>query len=118
MRSLKRSMCAAILCLQAIVLGLTTPVLISVSEVPKGTALVLGLGLSVASIVVAGLLRAEWAYWLGWLIQIGSIALGFKVPAMFALGAIFLALWAAAYLMGRRIDHERAQAYAAYEAPH
>jgi hypothetical protein len=38
MSSAQRSMCAAMLALQAVVLGLTTPVMISVADVSVGTA--------------------------------------------------------------------------------
>ena len=38
------------------------------------------------------------------------------VPMMFVLGAIFALLWATAYFLGRKIERERAVAYAAFEA--
>ena len=52
-------MCAAVLCLEAIVLGLTTPVMITLTDVSTSTALVIGLGLAVACLLLAGLLRAR-----------------------------------------------------------
>lgn len=110
MRSLQRSMCAAILSLEAVVLGLTTPVMISVTEVPWQAAVATGVGLMVACVLVAGLLRRASAYVLGWVIQLAAIGLGFVVPVMFGLGAVFLALWWAAYALGARIDHEKAEA--------
>jgi hypothetical protein len=109
-------MCAAVLTLEAIALGLTTPVLITVADVPLGISLAIGLGLAALCIVVAGMLRAEWAYGLGWTIQVAAVLLGFLVPAMFFLGAIFALLWGAAWFLGRKIERERAEAYAAYEA--
>ncbi|KQY63665.1 hypothetical protein ASD66_21825 [Nocardioides sp. Root151] len=109
-------MCAGILTLEAIALGLTTPVLITIADVSVGTALTLGLGLAVACIVAAGMLRAEWAYGLGWAIQVAAIALGFLVPTMFFLGGLFALLWGTAYFLGKKIERERAAAYAAYEA--
>lgn len=109
MRSAQRSMCATMLTLQAVVLGLTTPVMISVASVPVGTALAVGLGLTVACVVAAGMLRQSWAYYLGWTIQVASLALGFVVPMMFFLGAVFAALWAGAYFLGAKIDRERAE---------
>ncbi len=115
-RSPRRGMCAAVLSLQAITLGLTTPVLISIADVAVSTALVVGLGLMVACLLVAGLLRAEWAYWLGWVIQAAAVALGFVIPLMFVLGAIFALLWGTAYFLGRKIERERAAAYAALDA--
>ena len=115
-RSPRRGMCAAVLTLESIALGLTTPVLITISDVAVGTALVIGLGLAVACLVVAGMLRREWAYGLGWAIQVGAVALGFLVPLMFFLGGLFALLWATAYLLGRKIERERAAAYAAWDA--
>lgn len=107
MRSAQRSMCAAMLALQAVVLGLTTPVMITVAGVPTGTALVIGLGLTAACLVVAGLLRQRWAYVVGWAIQVASVALGVVIAIMIPLGVIFGALWAGAYFLGAKIDRER-----------
>ena len=115
-RSPRRGMCAAVLCLEAIVLGLTTPVLITIANVDTGVALLVGLGLAVLCLLVAGMLRSEWAYALGWLIQVAAIALGFWIGLMFFLGGVFAALWATAYLLGRRIERERAAAFAAFDA--
>jgi uncharacterized membrane protein YciS (DUF1049 family) len=109
MRSAQRSLCAAMLGFQAVVLGLTTPVMISVESVSVGAALGVGLGLAVACVLVAGMLRRQWAYSLGWIIQGASLALGFVVPIMFLLGAIFGSLWAGAYFLGAKIDRERAE---------
>lgn len=115
-RSPRRGMCAAVLGLEAIVLGLTTPVLIMVADVATGPALAIGLGLAAACLLLAGLLRAEWAYELGWAVQGAAIGLGWVIPLMFLLGGIFALLWGAAYLLGRKIERERAAAYAAFEA--
>ena len=113
-RSPRRGMCAAVLSLEAITLGLTTPVLISIAGVATGTALGVGLGLALACLLLAGMLRAEWAYAAGWVVQGAAIALGSVIPLMFVLGAIFALLWGAADLLGRKIERERAAAWAAY----
>jgi len=110
MRSPRRGMCAAILALEGITLGLTTPVMIAIADVPARSAVLIGVGLMVACLVLAGMLRAEWAYGLGWAIQVAAIALGFVVPMMFGLGLVFGALWATAYFLGRKIERERAAA--------
>jgi hypothetical protein len=106
---MQRRLCAAILTLEAIALGLSTPVLISVAGVSTATGLLIGLGLAVACVLVAGMLRRPWAYAVGWAIQVAAIALGVVVHSMFVLGAIFLALWATAYFLGRKIEVERAE---------
>jgi uncharacterized membrane protein YciS (DUF1049 family) len=109
MRSVQRSLCAAMLILQAVVLGITTPVMISVADVDVSTAVWVGLGLTLACVVTSGLLRRSWAYLLGWAVQVASIGLGFVVPMMFFLGIVFAALWAGAYFLGRKIDVEKAE---------
>jgi len=115
-RSPRRGMCAAVLSLEAIALGLTTPVMITIADVDTSTALSVGLGLAVVCLLLAGALRAEWAYVAGYVVQVAAIALGFLVPVMFGLGAIFAALWAGADLLGRKIERERAEAWAAYRS--
>jgi len=112
MRSPRRGMCAAILSLEAIALGLTTPVMISVADVSVGRAVLIGLGLALACVILAGLLRSEWAYAVGWAIQIGAVALGFVIPLMFVLGGIFALLWGMGYFLGRKIEREREEAFA------
>ena len=108
-----RSICAAVLALQAIVLGLSTPVMISVADVDPVPALIAGVGLAVLAVVAAGLLRYGWAYWLGHAVQVGAVALGFVIPVMFVLGIIFAALWIAALLIGRRVEEVKAARVAA-----
>ena len=115
-KSPRRGMCAAILALQAITLGLTTPVMVTIADVPLGVALGVGLGLTVVCVLLAGMLRRPWAYTAGWVVQVASIGLGFVIPMMFVLGAIFALLWGTADLLGRRIERERAAAFAAYDA--
>ncbi len=115
-RSPRRAMCAAVLTLEAVTLALSTPVMISVADVAPSTALPIGLGLAVACVLVAGMLRKEWGYALGWLIQGAAIALGLLVATMYFLGGLFAVLWASAYLLGRKIEAERAAAYAAFDA--
>jgi Protein of unknown function (DUF4233) len=117
LRSPRRGMCAAILALEAVTLGLTTPVMISIADVDVATALWIGLGLTVACLLLAGMLRSEWAYSLGWVVQGAAVGLGFVIPLMFFLGAIFALLWAAAYFLGLKIERERAAAYAAAGDP-
>lgn len=97
------------LTLQAIILALSVPVMISVEDVPTGPALGLGLGLAVLCVLTAGVLRRPPAYWVGHAIQVASIALGFLVPVMFFVGAMFAALWTGAFVLGRRIEADKAR---------
>ena len=61
------------------------------------------------ALLLAGMLRGEWAYALGWALQGVAIGLGFVIPLMFVLGAIFALLWGTAYFLGRKIERERAE---------
>ena len=115
-RSPRRGMCAAVLCLEAITIGLTTPVMITIADVAVGTALFVGLGLAVVCLLLSGMLRKPWAYAAGYAVQVAALGLGFVVPMMFFLGGIFAALWAAADYLGRKIEREKAEAWAAYRA--
>ncbi|WP_239459957.1 DUF4233 domain-containing protein [Nocardioides daejeonensis] len=115
-KSPRRGMCAAVLALESIALGLSSPVMIFLGDVAVAPALVLGLGLAVGCFVVAGMLRAEWAYHVGSALQVGAVCLGFLVPIMFFIGGLFALLWATAYLLGRKIETERAAAWHAWAA--
>ena len=117
-KSPRRGMCAAVLTLESITLALTTPVMVTIADVALGTALAIGLGLAVACLVAAGMLRKPWAYGLGWAIQVAAIGLGFVVPMMFFLGGLFALLWGSAYGLGRKIERERAAAFAAHDRAH
>ncbi len=112
-RSPRRGMCAAVLCLEAITVALAVPVMVAVGGVDLGVALGAGLGLAAACLLLAGMLRGEGAYRVGWVLQLGAVVLGFLVPMMFFLGALFALLWGTADLLGRRIERDRAAAYAA-----
>ena len=107
-RSIRRSMCAGMLALQAIVLFLVGLVLAGLTDLGFATAFGIGLGLSVLCVLAAGMLRRPIGYWLGWAVQGLSIALGFVVPMMFFLGVLFASLWAGASYLGAQIDRERA----------
>lgn len=115
-RSPRRGMCAAVLSLEAVVLALTAPVAIAVSDVRPAVALSVGLGLALACVLAAGMLRTQRGYDVGWVVQGLAIALGFLVTTMFFLGAMFALLWGTADLLGRKIERERAAAYERFDA--
>ncbi len=104
-----RGMCAAMLTLEAVILALAVPVMISVEDVSTPLALSSGLGLAVLCILTAGSLRRPQAYLVGHAIQVGAIGLGFLVTIMFFIGAIFAALWFGAFFLGKRIEEDKAR---------
>jgi hypothetical protein len=99
-----RRLCATVLACEAVVVGLAIPVAISIAGADGAQAGIVGGGLVVSCLVVAGLLRYRWAYVAGTLIQIFAIATGIEVSVMFFLGAIFSALWITASWLGRRVE--------------
>ena len=102
-----RALASIVLGFEAIVLALTTPVLISIAHVDTGTALGVGLGLAALAVVAAGLLRTKAGYVLGWAVQLGAVGLGFVVPVMFVLGGAFALFWVMAIVLGRRIEEAK-----------
>ena len=81
-RSPRRGMCAAVLSLEAVALGLTTPVLVTLADVPVGTALAVGLGLAVACLLAGrDAARGVGATRAGWVIQVAAVGAGLRDPA-------------------------------------
>jgi len=113
MGKVQRSMCAGILGLEALALVPFTPVLLSLTDLGTGPAVAIGVGLIVACLVAAGTMRTPVGGLLGWLVQLVTIGLGFVVGAMFGLGVVFLALYAGSWLLGAKVDRERAEREAA-----
>jgi hypothetical protein len=108
MRSPRRLMCVSVLGFECVVLALVTPVLIAVNDLATPVALAIGLGLAAAALVIAGLLRFEWAYYAGFALQVAALAVGLLVPAMIVLALVFGSLWTAGYVLGKRIEAQQA----------
>lgn len=103
-----RRFCATFLVFEAIVFVCAAPVARSVAGVDLTTAWLLGGGFAVLALVLCGLLRYKWAYYVGSALQLAVIGSGFVVSAMFFLGVVFAALWVAALWCGRIAHpHER-----------
>jgi hypothetical protein len=104
-----RTLAAAVMAFQSLVIALAIPVAIAVYDVEPARAGWVGGALAVACLLVAGLLRFRWAYAMGWMIQALTILSGFVVPAMFVLGVIFALLWWAALHYGAKGDSAQAR---------
>ena len=103
-----RAMGGAVLGFESVILLLTIPVLVAVSDVDTGRAFAPGLGLAGLAIVAAAFLSRPFGLWLGHLVQAGAVLMGFAVPVMFFLGAVFAGLWVLAIVLGRRVDAAKA----------
>ena len=100
-----RRLCATVLIFEVVVIGLAIPVAITIAHAAPAAAGVTGGVLAVAALVIAGLVGRPgqgWALVAGTVLQVAVIATGVVVPAMYALGAIFGALWLTAIWLGRR----------------
>jgi hypothetical protein len=82
---------------------------------PSGDSVV-ALVLGAVCVLLAGMMRFQWAYAAGWVLQAGFIAAGFLVTDMFFLGAVFAAIWWAGLHYGAKAEQIKAQRVAAYEA--
>jgi hypothetical protein len=103
----RRTFCASVLALEVFVVWFAL-LAASLSNVSTGLVLGGGIALAVACLVTAALLRHRWAYVVGSALQVALVLTGFVVPAMFFLGAVFLALWVVAWRLGDRLDEEKA----------
>ncbi|HEV7172001.1 DUF4233 domain-containing protein [Pedococcus sp.] len=80
----------------------------AVGDDRDSTWLWVGIGLAVLCFVAAGLMRHPWGVTLGWLIQVATFASAAVVPAMLAVGVIFLALWVGSLILCRRVEDQMA----------
>ena len=103
-----RGLASGVLGLEAIVLLLVVPVAVVIFEVDPVVGITGGVLLIALCIAAIGGLGRGWGYPLGWIVQVLAIALGFVVPAMFALGGIFALLWFFALRIARQVEAQQA----------
>ncbi len=91
--------------MEAVVIGLAIPVAIVLEHSDRGLAGGVGGGLAVFALLLGGVVGRRgmsWALWAATALQALVIAAGVVVPAMYALGAIFAALWVTGIWLARR----------------
>jgi hypothetical protein len=105
-----RGLCSAILAFEAILMLLAIPVMLTVPVLSTTFAVGWGAGLAAAYFVAIGLLGRSWGYIVGHALQVAFIALGLVAAgrAVVGVGVLFAGLWIAAYVVGLRIDRDRA----------
>ncbi|EYR61942.1 hypothetical protein N866_14005 [Actinotalea ferrariae CF5-4] len=112
-RSARRQFAATILVLEAFVVFFATLVAFGLRVGDPVAVFVVGGTLSLAMVLVAGMLRWPAGYVAGSALQVPMVAVGFVVPLMFGVAAIFVVLWVWGLRLGARIDRERAERAAA-----
>ena len=104
-----RAVYAAVLVLEAIVVGLALLVLpkFGVGATPLGVGLIGGL--AVAMVLASGVQRRPWGLGVALALQVATIACGLLVPALALVGLIFAAVWAGILLMARDVRRRYAR---------
>ncbi|MEL4505964.1 DUF4233 domain-containing protein [Luteococcus sp. H138] len=97
------------LIMEVIVFGLAFPGMVMVSEVSVPLAAASCIIACLLCILAAARIKTPLGYALGWAAQLVGIALGFLTPMMFVVGLMFLTIWAASFMMGRRLESNTAQ---------
>ncbi len=82
--------------------------LLLAKDLPDANGLIFGGVITLLAFLSAGMLKRKSGWILGWIVQILMVAYGFVVFTMFFLGAIFLGLWVAAIVVGRKGEAARA----------
>lgn len=104
MRTATESLLSIVLGLEAALLFFVTVTAFGLKVVPAAVAFGGGGALFAIFLLAAWLMRFRWGVWLGWLLQVVLIAIGFLMPLMFFIGAGFAAIWVYCFVTARRLD--------------
>ena len=105
-----RVLTSSVLVMESFVMGFA--LLLAMKE-HSAAALILGAVIAILCLLAPALLKKKIGWILGWVLQIALLAYGFIVTSMFLVGAIFLGLWIAAILVGKKGEAARAALLAA-----
>jgi hypothetical protein len=103
-----RSLLAALLFFEAVVVALAIPVAVLAVGRDASSAWVLG-GLAVLLVLAAGLVRRPFGVAVGWAMQVLVLLAGLLVPALAVLGLVFLVVWVVAIVYGAKGDRLAAE---------
>ena len=105
-----RMLASSVLVMESFVMGFA---LLLAMKVHSSSVLIVGGVIAIACLLAPGFLKTKFGWALGWILQAAMIAYGFAVTSMFLVGAIFLGLWIAAILVGKKGEAARAALLAA-----
>lgn len=103
-------MAALVLILEAFLLFFGILGAFRVSGLDSATVWAGGGGLVLLALVAAAVARRPGGLLFGWVVQIVVLGTGFVLPAMWVMGALFVALWGWLLWVGRRLDGRAAPA--------
>ena len=114
-RSAVRMFCSTVLTLEAFVVFFAALAAYGLRTAPGPVLLAVGLGGALACVLIVGALRSRAGLVLGSLVQVALLAAGALVSDLrvhlLAVAITFAVIWAAAIMIGSRIDVERAERY-------
>jgi hypothetical protein len=102
-----RRLCSTVLGMEAVILLLAIVPAKTLEHISGGTAALVGGGLALLAILLAGLVgrpRMGWVLYAGSALQLLVIASGVMIPAMYVLGVIFTALWFTGIWLARKVE--------------
>ncbi len=105
-----RMLASSVLVMESFVMGFA---LLLAMKDHSSLILIIGAVIAIACLLTPGLLKKKFGWILGWFLQAALLAYGFVVTSMFLVGAIFLVLWIAAILVGKKGEAARAALLAA-----
>lgn len=103
-----RVLCSTVLSFEALLMLLSILVLNGFSSLSAPVAATIGCGMAAACVVAAATLGRSWGYGLGHVLQFAIIAVGLLALPILFIGVLFAVLWIVAYVIGMRIDRDRA----------
>jgi hypothetical protein len=109
-RGVTETLLSVVLALEAAVLFFATLAINGLTDIPTAVAVGGGAGAIVLFIGVAMLQRYSWGVVLGGVLQVGLIATGLLVSAMYVVGVVFATLWIWCLVRARRIEQLRRDA--------
>ena len=106
-RSVRESLASIVLGFETIIVFLAALLLFGLGSLPAWLALGGGALLCLVMVATIGLLRYNWSYAIGWIVQVVIVLTGFVNPAMFIVGALFTGMWAYCMVTGSRLDNNK-----------
>lgn len=103
-RSATESLLSIVLGLEAFVIFFVALTVFGLRELSPAVAFGGGAVLIVLFLVAAWAVRFSWGVWLGWALQVVLASFGVITPVLFAVAAVFIALWVYCVVTGRRLD--------------
>ena len=109
-RGVRQSLASIVLAFELIVVFLASLVAFGLKVQPGPIALIGGGVICLAILFTMAMLRHEWGFVLGWVLQGVIVATGIFVPVMWAIGLVFAGMWIYCMVVGGRIDRQKAAA--------